>query len=86
MIFNGEMSGKKNFSSQYTALAFWKDHGITILKWNDVAKNIVVLQSSSEAAESLLTFKQYIWRPVTCIVGGLVRGIYYDTVQRELTI
>ena len=33
-------------SPDYTALAFWKDHGTIIPKWNDVAKNIVVLQPS----------------------------------------
>ena len=70
----------------YTALTFWKDHGTTIPKWNDVTKNVVVLQPSSATAESFFTFKQYIWRPAACIVGGLLRGIYYDAVQSELTI
>ena len=33
-------------SPDYTALAFWKDHGTITLKWNNVAKNVVVLQPS----------------------------------------
>ena len=44
-----------DISPDYTALAFWKDHGTTIPKWNDVAKNVVVLQPSSATAERVFS-------------------------------
>ena len=58
-------------SGEVLALSWWRLNTVTLSMLSSTAWQVLLIQPSSVACESLFPFKELIWQRVTCFTAGL---------------
>ena len=65
------------FDIRSDSMRWWKDVSFDLPSWSSAVQNVVLVQPSSAAAESLFITHDHVWRPAALCLGGLCRGCSY---------
>ena len=56
-------------------LLFWKNHETELPTWAKAARQVLLVQPSSAASESIFAFEEFFWRKAECFLTRLYRDL-----------